>query len=127
MDKKDKGGVADNPIAYPKHYPKQVVMDKKELGRDMWYQVGDKRYASIEGEEYIRVSDVQQEIDRAKEEERERIRKDFNDIFRAGVSMRVNWQKIEENHYSFKGYLIREEVIGKLLSEFISKLKKEEE
>ena len=70
MDKKDKGGVADNPIAYPKHYPKQVVMDKKELGRDMWYQVGDKRYASIEGEEYIRVSDVQQEIDRAKEEER---------------------------------------------------------
>jgi len=70
---------------------------------------------------------IQQEIDRVREEERERIRKDFNDIFRAGVSMRVNWQKIEENHYSFKGYLIREEVIGKLLSEFISKLKKEEE
>ena len=42
--------------------------DWKERSRDIWYMVGGKRYAFINEEEYIRVSDVQQEIDRAREE-----------------------------------------------------------
>ena len=39
-----------------------------KVERDYFYMVGNKKYVHYENEDYVRVSDIQQELDKAREE-----------------------------------------------------------
>jgi len=40
-----------------------------KVERDYFYMVGNKKYVHYENEDYVRVSDIQQELDKAREEQ----------------------------------------------------------
>ena len=48
-----------------KKFQKQMKVE-----RDYFYMIGNKKYIHYEDEDYVRVSDIQQELDKAREEGR---------------------------------------------------------
>lgn len=72
---------------------KDTPEEWEEVNKDIWYMVGGKKYVSINGEKYVRTSDLEQLLDKAREEgKREAFTKDewfmlklaMNDIFNKG-------------------------------------------
>ena len=58
-----------------KKFQKQMKVE-----RDYFYMIGNKKYIHYEDEDYVRVSDIQQELDKAREDVLIELQKEFSEF-----------------------------------------------